>query len=234
MGFISKHWDLLADKYNKNSKEDRTGGFAFEKYVNIPSIFSLFPKNASNVLDLGCGNGIFTVELAKIFPNVVGIDISKKMLKEAKKIGKGVSFIQHDLEKPFPKFDFKFDLITAKLLLMYIDDLEGFVKECYKIMEKKGVLLVSVRHPLRWNYEKDYTNYFSEKTVMHKIGGGKSTEVFYIHRTLETYINTFRVNGFHCDLIEEPKVIASFMIEYPLSEWRDGVPRRLNLRFVKQ
>lgn len=232
MGFISKHWDLLADRYIKNSQEDCTGGFAYEEYINTPSLFSMFPKKAFNVLDLGCGNGIFTLELAKHYPNVVGIDISNKMLKEAKKIVKGGSFIQHDLEGPFPEFDHKFDLITAKLLLMYIENMDGFVEECYRVMEKNGILLVSIRHPFRWYYEESMS-YFNEKTLMHNIGGGNGTEVFLIHRTLETYINTFRVNGFYCDLIEEPRVKAPFMIEYPVSEWRDGIPRRLNLRFVK-
>lgn len=233
MGFISEHWDLLADIYNKNSQEDCTGGFAYEKYINTPSLFSMFPKKASNVLDLGCGNGIFTLELAKHFPNVVGIDASKKMLKEAKKIVKGGSFIRHNLEEPFPEFDYRFDLITAKLLLMYIENLDGFAKECSKIIEKDGVVLVSIRHPFRRYSEEKNLSYFYEKTLMHNIGGGSGTEVFFMHRTLETYINTFRVNGFYCDLIEEPRVRASFMIEYPVSEWRDGIPRRLNLRFVK-
>ena len=234
MGYISKHWNLFAKRYHKNSQQDNTGGFAYETYINAPSLYPLFPKNASNVLDLGCGNGIFTSELSKRFPNVVGIDMSKTMLKEARKKGKEITFVQHNLEESFPEFNNKFDLIVAKLLLMYIENLDGFVEECYRVLKKNGTMLVSIRHPFRGVSQEKRANYFYEKTVMHNIGGGTGTEVFFIHRTLETYVNTFRVHGFHCDLIEEPQVIPSFMIEYPLSEWRDGIPRRLNIRFVKK
>ncbi|MDI6690820.1 MAG: class I SAM-dependent methyltransferase [Candidatus Bathyarchaeota archaeon] len=35
------------------------------------------------LLDVGCGNALFTVPLAELFNFVVGIDISKEMISDA-------------------------------------------------------------------------------------------------------------------------------------------------------
>lgn len=57
---------------------------------SISQICKFFRKKGNNrfLLDVGCGNGLFTVPMTAIFDFVVGIDISKVMIKRclAKKV----------------------------------------------------------------------------------------------------------------------------------------------------
>ena len=72
-------------------------------------------SNGNSFLDLACGTGILTREIAKKFPSarIVGIDITKSYLNVAKQNSNyfdNISFILYDAEKF--KLDSKFDCIT--------------------------------------------------------------------------------------------------------------------------
>jgi ubiquinone/menaquinone biosynthesis C-methylase UbiE len=52
-----------------------------------------------NNLDVGCGNGDFFIELAKIYPNLnfTGVDFSGEMIRTAKNIAAGIKNIKFDV-----------------------------------------------------------------------------------------------------------------------------------------
>lgn len=73
--------------------------FDGEKYQNSSShqkewgsklIAELSLKGNERILDLGCGDGVLTKQLAGIVPHgeVIGLDASENMLKVAKKFGR--------------------------------------------------------------------------------------------------------------------------------------------------
>ena len=75
-------------------------------------------------LDLACGTGILTREIAEKFPTakIVGIDITQSYLDVAKQNSNSfdnISFILDDAEKF--KLDSKFDCITGSYLPKYWD-----------------------------------------------------------------------------------------------------------------
>lgn len=239
-------WDQNARAYLSSAKEDQTGVFAYEKYINTPSLLSLFPRDAEKVLDLGSGVGYFTHELTKRFDSVVAIDGSSKMLEIAQVNAPNAMFIKHDLETPLPGFDFKYDLITAKLLLLYIEDLELLASECSQILGKNGAMLVSVTHPTGWLMQPSVTrllekslvsntdNYFEQKHITRKIGGSDGVKFTFIHRTLQTYVNVFRRHRLVMDLVDEPRVSDAFLLEFPNYNKKRKRPLRLNFRLVKR
>ena len=244
-----QEWDSKAEVYLDLSRKDITGVFAYEKYINTSSLFSLFPKSAQTVLDLGCGIGCFTNELTKKFSKVVGVDVSGKMLNIAKGNAERAIFIKHDLETPLPDFKIKYDLITAKLVLMYIEDLDLFAKECSHALKIGGNMLVSITHPTRWlvkflekkknnqrfaRLQHLFTGYFSETYIDRRIGGPKGVTFTFIHRTLQTYVNVFRRHGLILDLVDEPTVPDAFLLEYPKYSEKMDIPLRLNFRLVKK
>ena len=80
--------------------------------------------NVENILDVGCGTGNYTQILHRKFPNadILGIDISRQMLKIASskiKTSK-VKFIRADAEKL--SLNNKFDLITSNACLQWLED----------------------------------------------------------------------------------------------------------------
>ncbi len=100
-------------------------------------------SNGNSFLDLACGTGILTREIAKKFPNanIIGIDITKSYLDVAKENSNSfnnISFILDDAEKF--KMDSKFDYITASYLPKYCDP-EILVKNCISHLKPNGMII---------------------------------------------------------------------------------------------
>ena len=100
-------------------------------------------SNGNSFLDLACGTGILTREIAEKFPdaNTVGIDITKSYLDVAKRNSSSfdnISFILDDAEKF--KLDSKFDCITASYLPKYCDP-EVLVRNCINHLKPAGKII---------------------------------------------------------------------------------------------
>ena len=100
-------------------------------------------SDGSSFLDLACGTGILTREIAAKFPNakIVGIDITKSYLDVAKQNSNSfdnISFILDDAEEF--KLDSKFDCITASYLPKYCDP-GILVKNCIMHLNPGGKII---------------------------------------------------------------------------------------------
>jgi demethylmenaquinone methyltransferase/2-methoxy-6-polyprenyl-1,4-benzoquinol methylase len=100
-------------------------------------------SNGDSFLDLACGTGILTREIAEKFPiaKIVGIDITQSYLDVAKQNSnsfENISFILDDAEKF--KLDSKFDCITASYLPKYCDP-EILVKNCITYLKPGGKII---------------------------------------------------------------------------------------------
>ncbi|OPY37788.1 MAG: hypothetical protein A4E35_01070 [Methanoregula sp. PtaU1.Bin051] len=84
------------------------------------------PRNAKNILELGCGTGILTERILIACPGagITGLDISEDMLDVAgKKPGlAGVRFITRDIRKSWP--DTGYDVIITSLCLHHLSGKE--------------------------------------------------------------------------------------------------------------
>src|SRR5688500_2384838 len=80
-----------------------------------------------NIMELGCGTGKNTVFLTGIGRQILAVDFSPGMLRQAKaKIRSDqVFFVVADLTKPWPCKDESFELIVCNLVLEHIEDLDA-------------------------------------------------------------------------------------------------------------
>jgi 2-polyprenyl-3-methyl-5-hydroxy-6-metoxy-1,4-benzoquinol methylase len=92
------------------------------------------------VLELGCGTGYFTKELAKTEATITAIDISPVLLQEAEK----------DIQMPNVKFsvdnayqmsfsDETFDAIVGSSVLHHLD-INKAIKEIYRVLKQGGII----------------------------------------------------------------------------------------------
>ena len=100
-------------------------------------------SDGDSFLDLACGTGILTREIAEKFPTakIVGIDITQSYLDVAKQNSnsfENISFILDDAEKF--KLDSKFDYITGSYLPKYSDP-EILVKNCITHLKPGGKII---------------------------------------------------------------------------------------------
>jgi len=100
-------------------------------------------SDGNSFLDLACGTGILTREIAEKFPNakIVGIDITEGYLDVAMQNSNSfdnILFILDDAEEF--KLDSKFDCITASYLPKYCDP-EVLVKNCVAHIKPGGKII---------------------------------------------------------------------------------------------
>ncbi len=113
-------------------------GYTAEVYEVM---YAFCPDINSRVLDVGCGTGIVTNELAGHYAHVTGIDIAEKMLEVAR-INKldNVDLLAASAEN-LPFFDASFDLVTASVAYHWFNyDKAG--KEIVRVLKPQGKLCV--------------------------------------------------------------------------------------------
>jgi ubiquinone/menaquinone biosynthesis C-methylase UbiE len=93
------------------------------------------------VLDIGCGTGIITKEIAKLVKKVVAIDISKEMIKNAPKV-KNIEYFVADATK-LHFADKSFDKIISFTVLQDIKDKDSALIEMKRVC--KGEILLTVQ-----------------------------------------------------------------------------------------
>jgi len=98
-----------------------------------------FIKNTDSddiVLDIGCGNGYNTYQIAGKAKSVVGIDIDKNNIETAKRDFKrsNIEYIAGDAT--IYKFNKKFDVIVLSNVLEHIEDRIGFLKKIKNLGRK--------------------------------------------------------------------------------------------------
>jgi SAM-dependent methyltransferase len=166
-----------------------------------------------NVLDIGCGDGSFGVELIeKGCLSYTGIDGSSNMIGLAKKRSKtsNLTFVHTTIEEwDFPTS--QYDIIVSRLVIHYIEDIKCLFKNVFSSLKKKGRFIFSIEHPvitssygihgheeLRQDWIVD--NYFWMGPRKQEWLGG---EVIKHHRTIEEYYRQLKQAGFVIDDVRE-------------------------------
>jgi len=93
-----------------------------------------------SIIDLGCGTGLFGAEIHQVCEHLEGVDLSEKMLAEAK--GKGIykNLIQQDITDFLSYTNLHFDYFVSTDVFIYIGDLSD-VFRLIKSRNKSGVKL---------------------------------------------------------------------------------------------
>jgi ubiquinone/menaquinone biosynthesis C-methylase UbiE len=114
----------------------------------------------AEVLSVGCGPGVILRELCALDESVraTGIDVSPERVKEAKLKNYGIEqldFVRGDAQSmEFPSD--RFDLVYSRMLLEYLKDKEGAVREMARVCKRGGtVLLQDLDGQLLWHYPED-------------------------------------------------------------------------------
>jgi|TARA_B110000114_G_C15069057_1_gene388800 ubiquinone/menaquinone biosynthesis C-methylase UbiE len=148
---------IEAKKYEKNYW-DGPRKFGYGGYKYIPGRFVSVAKklikkfnlkNASSILDVGCGKGFILYEIKKILPNIniVGFDISKHAIKDAPAEIKNDLFIHKaQIRYPFKKNKFDLAISTGCFHNLEINDLKFALQEIQRVSKQTYVMVESYRN----------------------------------------------------------------------------------------
>lgn len=192
----------------------------YNAHYDRPATFSLLDDVAGlNILDAGCGPGIYTELLLKKSATVTGIDISDKMLFYAKqRNGEGARFLKADLEKPLADFrDCEFDGIISALAITYVKNLSALFCEFNRIVKTNGWLVFSTEHPFFSFGDFGLDNYFETQQVSCKWYGfnKKAIDMHSYFHSLGCISDGLTENGFVIERILEAKPTLEFKKQNP-------------------
>jgi len=143
---IAKSYDKLADEYTREAYTNHLALSQLKRFAN------LLPKNAK-VLDVGCGGGQDAKFLSDQGYAVLGIDVSKEMIKRAKIYAPKATFQKIDIRKLQGE---SYDGIWCCRVFHHIslDDQSGFLDALNKNLSIGGILyLTSVVSDKNSDYE---------------------------------------------------------------------------------
>lgn len=97
---------------------------------------------AKKILDIGCGQGFNVYALSKK-SQVIGVDLSEEDIKIARKRYGNLDFRVMDA-RALEFLDAFFDKIYAIDILEHVDDLNGVLTECCRVIKEGGKFIINV------------------------------------------------------------------------------------------
>jgi len=130
-----------ASEYIKHSTPQRNWGLELIEKLNL--------KGTEHVLDIGCGTGKVTAEIAMHVPkgSVVGIDNSEEMLAFAREeftpeLFPNLTFVHMDAR--WLTFEQKFDVVFSNASLHWLTDHRAALQGMHRVLDKGGRLLLQM------------------------------------------------------------------------------------------
>lgn len=110
-----------------------------------------FSNDKIKILDIGCGDGVFTSEMGKVLrtSQLYGVDISKQAIKQAQLTGIDAKVIDLD-KKMLPYKLGTFDLIFCGSMLEIVDNPDHLIKEMRRLVKSDGYVIVTVPNIGAW------------------------------------------------------------------------------------
>lgn len=150
-------------------------------YIKIAKNF-FRKKSKINFLEIGCGEGFLLKSALNSKMNITGVDYQKDQLLRYNKI-LSKFFIQSDPKIFFDKKKSKktFDIVAAQQVLEHVRNPESFVKNLSSILNKNGIIILSVPNDFKnlqnlilrkkfvkkryWLYPPEHLNYFNNEDI---------------------------------------------------------------------
>ena len=151
----------VKDKVEKDNMLEPLGNYALSKFNIIEGM---------NVLDIGCGTGITTTQIAKKINNVgyvSGFDLSETMINEAIKYSqkldiKNINFAVKDIQNEELKI-LEYDAAFSRFGVMFFSNPIMAFKNIYSALKKNGILTF-----ICWQSQKENPWYNSGLEIVKK------------------------------------------------------------------
>ncbi|WP_170223435.1 class I SAM-dependent methyltransferase [Nonomuraea turkmeniaca] len=195
---------------------------AVDDPASVRLLALLEPIADRRVLEIACGHGRISRALARRGADVVGVDLSSALIEKARAAELdsplGIHYIHADVTSAdVPGVSGPFDAVVCSFGLSDIDDLEGAVAGAARALRPGGLFVCSILHPC-FPGGRGVSGSWPGDAGYHTEGWWRADgelsslrrQVGANHRTLSTYVNTFRGHGLWLDEMAEPE---------PAQEW---------------
>ena len=169
------------------SKKAEQGLHPKHRLMNYHKFFVDNINSGDMVLDIGCGNGALTFDIAKKAEKVIGIDLNKKNIEFAKEkfLAPNIEYIVGNAVKELS--DKKFDVIVLSNVLEHIENRIEFLNKIKTLTHK-----ILIRVPM---IDRDWiTLYKKELGIEYRLD-----KTHYIEYTLESFKHELQQAGLNLE-----------------------------------
>lgn len=247
---VARQWDDAAPEY----AAAQARGLDYYRYEFFgPALVELCGNVKGTVLlDVGCGAGYFSREMARAGAHVTGADVSARMIDHANVIERaeplGINYVVCDALQLESQFEPEsIDVATSCLALQDMPNAAEVLRVVHRLLAPGGRFVLAILHPFsetpfrQWERNADRSKrwlcidrYFEETPI--SVGwerwGGFTTMSF--HATLETWIAWMLDAGFEIRQLKEPRPSAAALQKCPNLEDAARVPYYLLLDLRKR
>ena len=196
-------------------------GSEYQRKVVMPGAWRLLGlKKGGRLLDLACGQGVFSRYARTKGVRVTAVDISSELIRHAvDRSGAGTKYLTADAGDPEILHGEKFDGIACLLAIQNIENIIPVFKNARRLLKPDGCFVLVLTHPCfriprqshwSWDEEKKMMGrtmdlYASEITIplmTPPVSGSRGYTLTY-HRPLQTYVQALAEAGLHIDMLEE-------------------------------
>jgi SAM-dependent methyltransferase len=238
---VRESWDRAADGYTQG----QTTGRDYYRYEFFgPAQVALCGDvDGLSLLDVGCGNGYFSREMACRGARVTGIDISPRMIDHAKRQEAasplGIEYQAIDaalLDTRFARESF--DMATSCLALQDMPDIPRVLDAIRTVLRPNGRFVASITHPCTdtpfREWERDANRgkrwlcidrYFERGPIRYTwTGWGDDFTTEAMHAPLEDWFTWILHAGFQIRGVREPRPTEDALARRPDLEDATRVP----------
>lgn len=242
---VAAEWDILAPVRHRQLLSGDDVSF---NHLLAPTLIETFSKKTyDNILDAGCGTGVFTDLISRRGSRVHGIDVSGLSIEIARQSphNENVRFSRYSIERYALRYSRKYDLVVSNMVMMDVMKLEEVAYALGQLCRSGGELIFSLTHPWFWpsyyGYEAEPWFDYSREIFIEgpfRISSDRArvdplvnfARSTHAHRPISMYMETFVRNGFVCDGYLEPMPKKNERILWP-TDW--DRPRYLVVRFAR-
>jgi SAM-dependent methyltransferase len=222
-----EQWNNLAEKYGLDVLAQR--------HILMPGIVkNVLPKipSESTVLDIGCGNGVYSGLISsERKAHVVGVDISSDMIRQAKIANPDLEFLVGKIEDLNGGFDYVF----ANMLLCNLGKklVKSFFISAHKLLISGGRLSFTNVSP---EFQKTCTTDYLEQTYPESVDEGCEIQVR-LKTGQDSVIGPFSNFHYSSEYLADLAIEAGFSLDdkIDLSSVEEGglYPQYRLMNFIK-
>jgi len=138
------HWDKNAANWAAWAR--KPGFDSYWQYAK--TFFELVPPPGERTLEVGCGEGRVSRDLAARGHHVFAVDTSQTLIQLAHDTDASIAYVRCDAAA-LPFQGESFDLIVFYNSLMDFDDMDASVAEAGRVLRPGGAFCAAITHPLQ-------------------------------------------------------------------------------------
>ncbi len=199
----------------------------------------IVPAPGRRTLEIGCGEGRVSRDLAARGHRVAAVDTARTLLRYARQDDRAGAYLRATSAAiPFP--DHCFDVAVAYNSLQVVDDMAATVREASRVLDPGGCLCICVAHPVtdlgRFLGEDADARFAMRRQYFETVRVEDTVQLEGLTMTfrgwtysLEHYAMAFEQAGLRIEAMREPRSTSA---AESYERWRD-VPLFLFVRAVK-